>query len=78
VLNPIRAGMVASPEQWRWSSYQATAGQANTSDWLASDWVLRQFGTSRTPCARTVCPVCPRWSAPAEHLARTPEPDLFR
>jgi putative transposase len=48
VLNPIRANMVTSPEQWRWSSYHATAGQAHTPDWLATEWVLRQFGTRRT------------------------------
>jgi len=28
VLNPVRAGMVRSPEQWPWSSYRATAGLA--------------------------------------------------
>jgi putative transposase len=47
VLNLVRAGMVTSPEQWRWSSYQATAGQAHTPDWLATAWVLCQFGTRR-------------------------------
>ncbi len=26
VLNPVRAGMVKRPEQWRWSSFRATAG----------------------------------------------------
>jgi REP element-mobilizing transposase RayT len=26
VLNPVRAKAVKKPEQWRWSSYQATAG----------------------------------------------------
>ncbi len=26
VLNPVRAGVVGKPEDWRWSSYQATAG----------------------------------------------------
>ncbi len=26
VLNPVRAGMVARPEEWPWSSYRATAG----------------------------------------------------
>src|SRR5688572_21961732 len=48
VLNPVRAGMVTSPKHWRWSSYQATVGQAHTPDWLATEWVLRQFGTRRT------------------------------
>jgi putative transposase len=45
VLDPVRADLVTSPEQWRWSSSQATAGQADTPDWLATKWVLRQFGT---------------------------------
>jgi putative transposase len=26
VLNPVRAGLVARPEDWHWSSYRATAG----------------------------------------------------
>lgn len=26
VLNPVRAGLVARPEEWPWSSYRATAG----------------------------------------------------
>ena len=25
-LNPVRAGIVTSPERWRWSSYAATVG----------------------------------------------------
>src|SRR5882724_10300411 len=53
VLNPVRAGMVTSPEQWRWSSYRATEGQAPTPDWLVTDWVLRQFGT-RQPHAHAL------------------------
>jgi putative transposase len=48
VFNPVRAGMVTSPEHWRWSSYQATAGQVHAPDWLATEWVLRQFGTRWT------------------------------
>jgi putative transposase len=48
VLNPVRAGMLTSPGQWRWSGYQATAGQVHAPDWLVTEWVLRQFGTRRT------------------------------
>jgi hypothetical protein len=25
-LNPVRAGLVAKPEDWRWSGYRATIG----------------------------------------------------
>jgi putative transposase len=59
VLNPVRAGMVTNPEQWGWSSYQATVGQAYAPDGLATAWVLRQCGTRRAQAhqrfARFVC-----------------------
>lgn len=29
MLNPVRAGLCAAPEQWRWSSYRALAGLAD-------------------------------------------------
>jgi hypothetical protein len=40
VLNPVRAGLVAHPRQWRWSSYRATAGEAPVPAFLTVDWVL--------------------------------------
>jgi putative transposase len=47
VLNPVRAGMVAAPEDYRWSSLPATLGLAPTPVWLASGPLLARFG-SRT------------------------------
>ena len=44
VLNPVRARMVKSAQQWLWSSYRATAGLAAAPAWLDADWVLGQFG----------------------------------
>lgn len=43
VLNPVRAGMVASPEDYPWSSYRATAGLEPAPPWLAVDRVLTCF-----------------------------------
>lgn len=40
VLNPVRAGFVAHPELWPWSSYRATAGEAPVPPWLTVDWLL--------------------------------------
>jgi REP element-mobilizing transposase RayT len=40
VLNPVRAGMVRAPEQWRWSSYRATAGLASAPPFLDCDRLL--------------------------------------
>lgn len=47
VLNPVRAGMVARPQEWRWSSFRATAGLRNAPAFLSTDWVLLQFGVRR-------------------------------
>jgi putative transposase len=47
VLNPLRAKMVRRLEQWQWSSYPATCGQAATPDWLQVDFVLAQFSSAR-------------------------------
>ena len=43
VLNPVRAGMVASAHHWPWSSYRATAGFVPTPRFLEVRWLLEQF-----------------------------------
>ena len=43
VLNPVRANMVRSAKDWSWSSYRATAGQAEVPDFLSVKWILSQF-----------------------------------
>mgnify|MGYP001575323984 CR=1 FL=1 len=47
VSNPVRAGTVQYPKDWKWSSYLATAGLKNAPDYLAVDWLLKQFGSSK-------------------------------
>ena len=47
VLNPVRAQMVPRPEDWKWSSYRATAGLASAAACVTIDWVLRQFSGKR-------------------------------
>ena len=43
VLNPVRAQMVRSAKDWPWSSYRATAGFVEVSQWLTTDWILSAF-----------------------------------
>ena len=52
VLNPVRARMVAAPEQWSWSSYRAMLGMVPTPSWLAVDGLLSQFGSVREEARR--------------------------
>jgi len=47
VLNPVRAGMVARPDAYLWSSHRAVVGETPTPEWLAVDDVLVQFGVER-------------------------------
>ena len=48
VLNPVRAGFVRSPREWKWSSFRAIAGLAPAPPWLESEWTLEQFGAPRS------------------------------
>jgi putative transposase len=47
VLNPVRAGLVGHPAEWRWSSFRATVGQEAVPGFLTVAWVLA-LGGSRT------------------------------
>jgi len=52
VLNPVRAKMADSPENWKWSSYRATAGMEEPHGCLVVEWVLAQFNENRREAER--------------------------
>ena len=39
-LNPVRAGLCRTPEEWEWSSHRATVGLADRPAFLTVDWLL--------------------------------------
>jgi putative transposase len=47
VLNPVRANMVNSPEEWPWSSWHCMLGNVESSVWLSTDTLLVQFAKDR-------------------------------
>lgn len=47
VLNPVRATMVEKPEEWKWSSYGATAGLKTVPNYLTGDWILGLFSNNK-------------------------------
>jgi len=58
--NPVRAGLVTNPEEWKWSSYAMTIGVAAPLPFVASASLLRLFGDESTEVlqerfARFVC-----------------------
>ena len=46
-LNPVRAGLVAAPDEWRWSSLLAHAGFAPREDPTDTGEILSRFGGKR-------------------------------
>lgn len=51
VLNPVRAGLFASPGDWPWSSYRATVGTVEAPSFLRLAPLLAQFHPSDAVCA---------------------------
>jgi REP element-mobilizing transposase RayT len=45
VLNPVRASLCDAADEWEWSSYRGTAGNAPPASALTIDLVLGQFAT---------------------------------
>ncbi len=42
-LNPVRAGMVAKPEDYQWSSYKSYIGQSEVPEWQKTGFILNYF-----------------------------------
>ncbi len=51
VLNPVRAGIVKNPKDYKWSSYLATCGNQKIPG-LFSDWILSQFAENKEKASR--------------------------
>jgi hypothetical protein len=45
-LNPVRAGMVAKPEHYPWSSSRSSIGHSTTPAWLKMDFILGYIGST--------------------------------
>ncbi len=45
-LNPVRAKIIDTPEQYRWSSYSAFIGKQKSPKFLKTDWLLSIFGSN--------------------------------
>lgn len=72
VLNPVRAGMVERPEDWKWSSYRATVGLAPVPAFLTTDWILLQFGIDRESALEKY----KRYVDKGAHITRSPWENL--
>ena len=48
VLNPVRAKMVDTPDEWLWSSWHCMVGKQASPNWLATDALLNYFDKDRS------------------------------
>jgi REP element-mobilizing transposase RayT len=53
VLNPVRANIVARPEDWPWSSYRLMTGTAQPPSWLNTQWILEKLNAAQTDAIAT-------------------------
>jgi len=44
-LNPWETKLVEHPKEWKWSSFEATAGLNKPLPFLTTDWLLEIFGS---------------------------------
>jgi putative transposase len=47
-LNPVRAGIVKSPEEYKWSSFRYYISNGKAPKWMKRDLILSYFGTGPT------------------------------
>jgi putative transposase len=50
-LNPVRAGIVADPADYRWSSHRAYLGK-EVLPWLSTDWILSRYSPRKQSARR--------------------------
>ncbi|WP_220486021.1 transposase, partial [Psychromonas sp. SR45-3] len=48
ILNPVRAKMVDTPDEWLWSSWHCMVGKQASPNWLATDALLNYFDKERS------------------------------
>lgn len=53
-LNPVKAGLVQHPEQWRWSSYRAFIGLEPKNKFVELDWLSNQFSNDLIKSRRMI------------------------
>jgi len=51
-LNPLRAKIVKTPEEYGWSSYPGYIGKGKEYEWVEYSWVLSKFGKDRSTARR--------------------------
>jgi putative transposase len=53
-LNPVRAGLVGDPAQFRWSSHHAYLG-TRTEPWVTTDFAMQMLGADPARAVREYC-----------------------
>lgn len=46
-LNPVRAGITARAEDYKWSSYRYYIGKEESPEWLNTGWLMEEYGEEK-------------------------------
>ena len=72
LLNPVRAGFVKDPGDYRWSSYKAIIGKVKCPEFLTTNCILSQFGSDSDTAVKEFKKLlfsCKTMSFPTEEIA---------
>lgn len=56
--NPVKSGLVAKPENWKWSTYAANAGLVPTPEYLSNAWLETLFPAASLEEAQALLRQC--------------------
>lgn len=76
--NPVEAGLVKKPEQWRWSTYAATAGFTPRPQFLSLSWLTTLFPAETLETSQRLFRRCMEAPDPiaAYLIAQDPDADV--
>ncbi len=74
--NPVAACLVGRPEDWKWSTYGATAGLASVPDYLSIEWVETLFPASSLEQSQCLLRQCMNDPRPVQAYLQAAEPTM--
>jgi putative transposase len=74
-MNPVNAGFVSRPEDWKWSTYASTAGLSAVPEYLSISWLETLFPSSSLLESQKLFRSCMRHSQPIATYVELADPN---
>jgi REP element-mobilizing transposase RayT len=73
-VNPVAAGLVSRPEDWKWSTYASTAGLSPMPEYLSTSWLEVLFPSSSLSESQALFRTCMTDAQPVASYIQLAEP----